>query len=88
MRDCRHVLSETSCLTCVGIGRSDSRHKTDSSLHAITKVPRILENATVLMMGINKGVKESPSPQYQIEGFARTPESSSHGEGGFSAEVQ
>ena len=47
--------SETSCLICVGVGRSDGRHKADSSLHAITKVPRIFDNSTVLMMGIKCG---------------------------------
>ena len=71
VRDCKHVSSETSCLICVGVGRSDGRHKADSSLHAITKVPRVFDNSTVLMMGINKGVKGSPSPQYHIAG---TPE--------------
>ena len=59
MRDCRHVSSETRCLICVGVGRSDSRHEADSSLHAITKVSKNLDNSTVLMMGINEGVKEA-----------------------------
>ena len=59
MRDCKHASSETSCLICVGVGRSDGRLNADSSLHAITKVPRIFDNSTVLMMGINKGVKEA-----------------------------
>ena len=59
LRDCRHESSETSCLICVGVGRSDGRHKADSSLHVITNVPRILDNSTVLMMGINKGAKEA-----------------------------
>ena len=59
MRDSRHVSSETSCLICVGVGRSDGRHKSNSSLHAITNVPRIFDNSTVLMMGLNKRVKEA-----------------------------
>ena len=58
MRDCRHVSSETSCLISVGVCRSDGRHKADSSLHAITKVPGIFDNSTVLMMGINKSIME------------------------------
>ena len=57
--DCRHVSSEASCLICVDVGRSDGRHEADSSLHVITNVPRILDNSTVLMMGINKGAKEA-----------------------------
>ena len=44
---------------CVSVCRSDSRRKADSSLHAITNVPKILNTSTVLMMGINKGVKEA-----------------------------
>ena len=59
MRDCRHVCSETSCLICVGVGRSDGRHKANPSFHAITKISRILETLAVLMMGINKGAKEA-----------------------------
>ena len=59
VRDCRHVSSETSCLICVGVGRSDGRHKADLSLHAITEVPWILGTLEVLMMSINKGVKET-----------------------------
>ena len=51
--------SKTSCLICVGVGRSDGHHKANPSFHAITKVSRILETLTVLMMGINKGVKET-----------------------------
>ena len=58
MRDSRHVSSETSCLICVGVGRSDGRHKANSSLHAITNVPTIFDNSTV-MMGIDKGIEEA-----------------------------
>ena len=54
MRDCRHV-----CLICVGAGRSDGRHEADSSLHAITKVPRIFNNSKMQVIGINKGDKEA-----------------------------
>ena len=51
-----------SCLRCVGLGRSDGRHEANPSFHAITKISRILGTLAVLMMGMNKGVKET---QYQ-----------------------
>ena len=41
------------------------------SFHAITKISRILEALAVLMMSINKSVKE-PLPLFHIEGFAGT----------------
>ena len=59
MRDSRHVSSETSCLICVGVGRSDGRHKANPSFHAITKISRILKALAVLMMGIDKGIEEA-----------------------------
>ena len=43
----------------MSVGRSDSRHKADSSFHAITEVPRILDALTVLMMGINRSVNDA-----------------------------
>ena len=43
----------------MSVGRSDGSHKADPSFHAITKVPRILEALTVLVMGTNKGVNET-----------------------------
>ena len=58
-RDCRQVSCEAYGLICVSVGRSDSRHKAASSSHAITKVPRIVDTSTVLVMGINKGVNEA-----------------------------
>ena len=58
-RDCRHVCCEAGCLVRVSVGRSDWRHETDSPFHAITKVPRILDASTVLMMSIHKCVKEA-----------------------------
>ena len=39
--------------------RSDSRHEADSPFHAITKIPRILDNSTVLMMSIKKRVNKA-----------------------------
>ena len=50
---------EACCLVRVGVGRSGGRRKAGSSFHAITKVPRILDKSTVLMMGINKCVNEA-----------------------------
>ena len=49
-RNRRHMSCETSYLVRVGVGKSGGSHKANSSLHAITKVPRILVNWTVLMM--------------------------------------
>ena len=54
VRDCQHVSCEACCLVRVGAGGSDSSHTADPSFHAITKVPRIVDTSTVLMMGINK----------------------------------
>ena len=51
--------SKTRCLICVGVGRSDGCHEANPSFHAITKISRILEALTVLVMGINKGVEEA-----------------------------
>ena len=38
---------------------SDSRDEADPSIHAVTKVSRILEVSTALVMGIDKCVKEA-----------------------------
>ena len=62
VRDRRPVLSKTRCLMCVGVGRSDGRHKANPSFHAITKISRIREALAVLMMG-NK-TKASRKPHY------------------------
>ena len=43
VRDAREVLRKTRCLVRVGVGRSDGRHKADSSLHTSAKVPRIFD---------------------------------------------
>ena len=59
MLDLRYVSSKTRCLICVGIGRNDGRHKANSSCHAITKISRILGTLAMLVMGINKSVKET-----------------------------
>ena len=58
-RDCRHASCEACCLERMGVGRSDSSLKADSSLQAVTKVPRILDTSTVLMMRIHKRVNEA-----------------------------
>ena len=58
-RDCRHVSCEACCLVRVGVGRRDSRHEGDSPFQPITKVPRILDVSTVLMMGIHKCVNDA-----------------------------
>ena len=42
-----------------GVGRRDSRHEGDSPFQTITKVPRILDVSTVLMMGIHKCVNDA-----------------------------
>ena len=59
VRDIRYVLSKTRCLIRVGVGRSDGRHKANPSFHAITKISRILGISAMLMMGINKSIKEA-----------------------------
>ena len=59
VQDCRHVSSEAGCLVRVGAGGSDSRHEEDPSFHAISKVHRILDTSTVLMMGIDKCVNKA-----------------------------
>ena len=59
VRDRRYVSSKTRCLMCVGVGRSDGRHKANPSFHAITKISRILGTLAMLMMGINKSIKET-----------------------------
>ena len=69
-RDRRHVPSEACCLVRVSVDRSGSCHEADSSFNAITKVSRILDASTVLMMSINKSVSEA---HYRDGGFARTP---------------
>ena len=49
-----------SCEACfmarVNVVRGDSRHESDSTIHAITKVPRILDASKVLMMSKDKSV--------------------------------
>ena len=56
----RGTAGETSCLICVSVSRNDSRHKADSALHTITKVPRILDISTVLMMCKKKMASMKP----------------------------
>ena len=51
--------SEAVRLLRVGVGGSDSRHEADPSFHAISKVPRILDTSTVLMMGIDTCVNKA-----------------------------
>ena len=50
-----------SCEACclARVGGSENSHKADPVFHAITKVPRILDASTVLMMDMYKGVKEA-----------------------------
>ena len=43
----------------VSVGRSDRRHEADSPFDAITKVSRIFDASTVLMVGTNIGVNEA-----------------------------
>ena len=59
VRDRRCVSSKTRCLTCVGVGRSDGRHRANHSFHATTEISRILGILAMLIMGINKCVKET-----------------------------
>ena len=59
VQDRKYVSSKTRCLICVGVGRSDGRQKANPFFHAITKLSRILGTLPMLMMGINKGVKET-----------------------------
>ena len=58
-RDCRYVSCEACCLVRMAVGRSNSRHEADSPFYAITKVSRILDASTVLMMSIHKRVNEA-----------------------------
>ena len=58
-RDCRHVSCQACCLVRVSVGRSDSRHETDSPFLAIPKVSRIFDVLAVLMMSINKRINEA-----------------------------
>ena len=53
------MLCKTRCLIRVGQGRSDGRHKTNPSFHAITKISRILRMLAMFMMGIKKSIKEA-----------------------------
>ena len=62
MRDAREVLRKTRCLICVGVGRSDGRHKANPSFHAITKVSSVLRVKAVFMMGIDKSIEEALEP--------------------------
>ena len=59
VRDWRHVSCETSCLIRVGKGKNDGRYEANSPFHVITKVPKILDTSTVLMISITEGVKEA-----------------------------
>ena len=60
-------LSKTRCLIRVGVGRSDGRHKANPSFHVIINVSRILEALAVLMMGIDKGVKEIQNHESKLK---------------------
>ena len=53
------MLSKTRCLIRVGVGRSDGRQTANSSFHAVIKISRILGTFAMLMMGINKSIKEA-----------------------------
>ena len=64
VHDCRYVSSKTSCLICVGVGRTDGRHKAHPSFHAITKISRILGTLAMLMMGINKKASRKPNAAF------------------------
>ena len=64
-RDCRHVSGETSCLVCVSVSRSDCRHNADSSLHAITKVPRILDTSTGVP-GLSNGFQSAELESFSL----------------------
>ena len=50
---------EACCLVRVGVGGSDSSHKADLSFHGISKVPRILDTSTVMILGIDKRVNKA-----------------------------
>ena len=43
----------------MGVRKSDSCHEAGSPFHAITKISRILDASTVLMMGVNNRVNEA-----------------------------
>ena len=58
-RDARRVHRKTNCLVRVGVGRSDGSHESNPSCQTITKVPSVCRIKAVLMMGIDKCVKEA-----------------------------
>ena len=43
----------------MGVGGIDGRHEADPSFHAITKISRIIDASAVLIVSIDKGVKEA-----------------------------
>ena len=72
MRDRRHVSSETSCLMSMGVGRSDGRHKADSSLHTSRQSSQDFGQHDGADDGHKQRRQRSPSQQHHIEGFAGT----------------
>ena len=59
VRDAREVLRKTRCLVRVGVGRSDGGHESNPSFQTITKIPSVCRIKAVLMMGIDKCVKDA-----------------------------
>ena len=66
VRDRKYVSSKTRCLICVGVGKSDGRHKANPSIHAITKISRILETLDAYD-GHKQKQQGNPVPQFHIE---------------------
>ena len=59
VRDVRRVHRKTNSLVRVGVGRSDGGHEPDPSCQAVTKVPSVCRITAVLVMDMDKCVKET-----------------------------
>ena len=67
------MLGKTRCLIRVGVGKSDGRHKANSSFHGIIKNSRILGNLAMLMMCVNKSIKETKDPNSILKALQEDP---------------
>ena len=69
---------KANCLVRVGADKSDGCNVSDTSCQTITIISRILGIFAMLMMDIDRCVKESLDPQYHSEDSVGTPGKSNH----------
>ena len=54
-------------LVCMGISRSDGRHKANSSFHVIPEVPRMFNVSTMMVLRMDKCIDEAHHSDAKLE---------------------